>query len=87
MVGLLRFGNRRIGPAQLLHPGATSRQLPPATFRRAGQQRLLDLLRDSSVARPLGRPPPVISSKPVMPVGALVGALTTVDRTRFIISL
>src|ERR1035437_9610557 len=39
----------------------------------------------SSVVRPRGKPPPVISSKPVMPVGALVGTFTSGDRTDFIL--
>ena len=39
----------------------------------------------SSVVRPRGKPPPVISSKPAMPVGALVGAFTRGDRTDFIL--
>src|ERR1035437_8968529 len=39
----------------------------------------------SSVVRPRGKPPPVISSKPAMPVGALVGTFTRGDRTDFIL--
>src|SRR5688572_20544412 len=33
----------------------------------------------SNVVRPRGRPPPVISSRPAMPVGALVVRLTRVN--------
>jgi hypothetical protein len=37
------------------------------------------------VVRPRGKPPPLISSMPVMPVGALVGTSTRGDRTDFIL--
>ena len=38
----------------------------------------------SSVVRLRGKPPPVISSKPMMPVAALAGALPTAERADFI---
>src|ERR1017187_2057580 len=39
----------------------------------------------SSVVRPSGKPPPVISSKPVMPVGAFFSPLTRGDWTGLIL--
>lgn len=44
MARSLGLRNGRIGPAQLPHPSAVSRQIPGATLHGTDQQGLLDLL-------------------------------------------